>query len=76
MHDTATEQHGAAASIADVEADSMARGKVNGSTTGANLGLESKLWSMADSLRGSMDSAEYKHVVLGLVFLSSAIFIV
>ena len=30
---------------------------------------ESKLWSMADALRGSMDAAEYKHVVLGLIFL-------
>jgi type I restriction-modification system DNA methylase subunit len=36
----------------------VARGKANGSTTGANLGFESKLWSMADSLRGSMDSAD------------------
>ena len=30
---------------------------------------ESELWSMADALRGSMDAAEYKHVVLGLIFL-------
>lgn len=29
----------------------------------------SELWRMADALRGSMDSAEYKHVVLGLIFL-------
>ncbi|WP_419841122.1 type I restriction-modification system subunit M [Candidatus Poriferisodalis sp.] len=28
-----------------------------------------ELWQMADKLRGSMDAAEYKHVVLGLVFL-------
>src|SRR6185437_16520963 len=28
-----------------------------------------QLWQMADALRGSMDAAEYKHVVLGLVFL-------
>ena len=27
------------------------------------------LWSMANALRGSMDAAEYKHVVLGLIFL-------
>ena len=27
------------------------------------------LWKMADALRGSMDAAEYKHVVLGLIFL-------
>ena len=31
--------------------------------------LEPKYWRMADALRGSMDAAEYKHVVLGLVFL-------
>jgi len=36
---------------------------------GANLGFENKLWEMADKLRGHMDAAEYKHVVLGLIFL-------
>ncbi|MCB0068861.1 MAG: SAM-dependent DNA methyltransferase, partial [Caldilineaceae bacterium] len=41
--------------------------KPNG--TGANLGFEDKLWNAADKLRGHMDAAEYKHVVLGLVFL-------
>ena len=30
---------------------------------------ETDLWRMADALRGSMDAAEYKHVVLGLIFL-------
>ena len=39
------------------------------SNTGANLGYEGELWKMADALRGSMDAAEYKHVVLGLIFL-------
>ena len=38
-------------------------------TTGANLGFEDKLWAAADKLRGNMDAAEYKHVVLGLIFL-------
>lgn len=33
---------------------------------GATLGYEAELWRMADALRGSMDAAEYKHVVLGL----------
>ncbi len=28
-----------------------------------------ELWKMANALRGSMDAAEYKHVVLGLIFL-------
>jgi type I restriction enzyme M protein len=37
--------------------------------TAANLGYEAELWRMADALRGSMDAAEYKHVVLGLIFL-------
>lgn len=37
--------------------------------TTANLGFEEKLWAMADKLRGSMDASEYKHVVLGLLFL-------
>jgi len=36
---------------------------------GANLGFEQKLWQAADKLRGHMDAAEYKHVVLGLIFL-------
>ena len=36
---------------------------------GANLGFEEKLWGAADMLRGHMDASEYKHVVLGLVFL-------
>jgi len=36
---------------------------------GATLGFESQLWTAANALRGSMDAAEYKHVVLGLIFL-------
>jgi type I restriction enzyme M protein len=35
----------------------------------ANLGFESELWQMADKMRGHMDASEYKHVVLGLIFL-------
>jgi type I restriction enzyme M protein len=38
-----------------------------GTTTA--LGFESKLWATADALRNNMDAAEYKHVVLGLIFL-------
>ena len=43
--------------------------RVNGSNGGANLGFEAKMWLAADELRGQVDAAEYKHVVLGLVFL-------
>src|SRR5438046_4450615 len=35
----------------------------------ANIGFEQKLWLAADKLRSNMDAAEYKHVVLGLIFL-------
>jgi Type I restriction-modification system methyltransferase subunit len=38
-------------------------------SNGANLGFEEKLWQAADKLRNNMDAAEYKHVVLGLIFL-------
>jgi len=31
--------------------------------------LEKKLWKAADKLRKNMDAAEYKHIVLGLIFL-------
>ena len=51
----------------------MPKSKKNGpaatNTTAATIGYEAELWQMADALRGSMDAAEYKHVVLGLIFL-------
>ncbi len=48
----------------------MAKQKKNGNgDTTANLGFEQKLWQAADALRNNMDAAEYKHVVLGLIFL-------
>lgn len=42
--------------------------RVNEETDGP-LAIETTLWAAADKLRGSMDSSEYKHVVLGLLFL-------
>src|SRR2546428_550882 len=49
----------------------MARGKSSKSSANnsANIGFEAKLWLAADKLRSNMDAAEYKHVVLGLIFL-------
>jgi type I restriction enzyme M protein len=35
----------------------------------ATIGFEEKLWAMADKMRNNMDPSEYKHVVLGLLFL-------
>jgi len=51
----------------------MARGqesnKNQSAKNGANLGFEQTLWQAADKLRGNMDASDYKHVVLGLIFL-------
>ncbi len=49
----------------------MARGRkaTSKKENGANIGFEAKLWAAADALRNNMDAAEYKHVVLGLIFL-------
>ena len=35
----------------------------------SEIGFEKQIWDEADELRGSMDAAEYKHVILGLIFL-------
>jgi len=47
----------------------MARPKKIPGKGGANLGFEATLWQAADALRNNMDASEYKHVVLGLIFL-------
>ena len=48
----------------------MARTRTKGSAQStATIGFEAKLWLTADKLRNNMDAAEYKHVVLGLIFL-------
>ena len=39
------------------------------SATSKPVRFEAKLWQAADALRNNMDAAEYKHVVLGLIFL-------
>lgn len=45
------------------------REEATSSASAATVGYEAELWKMADALRGNMDAAEYKHVVLGLIFL-------
>jgi type I restriction enzyme M protein len=44
--------------------------KKNGN--GKEKSMEETLWESANKLRGSVESAEYKHVVLGLIFLKFA----
>ena len=52
------------------ETDQSAKSDKESAPNGAaTTGYEAQLWAMADALRGSMDAAEYKHVVLGLIFL-------
>jgi len=34
-----------------------------------NVDFKETLWKAADKLRNQMDAAEYKHIVLGLIFL-------
>ena len=46
-----------------------ARSTRSANNNSANIGFEQKLWLAADKLRSNMDAAEYKHVVLGLIFL-------
>src|SRR5213596_1189894 len=48
---------------------SKRQAKSANAANGAAVGYEAALWQMADALRGGMDAAEYKHVVLGLIFL-------
>ncbi len=47
----------------------MARSAKAKTDAGAGATLEARLWQAADALRNNMDAAEYKHVVLGLIFL-------
>lgn len=47
----------------------MARGKDKAKSNTADIGFEKQLWNAADVLRGNLDAAEYKNVVLGLIFL-------
>lgn len=37
--------------------------------SGKDLDFEKELWKAADKLRGNIDASEYKHIVLGLLFL-------
>ncbi len=44
----------------------MAKAKKNNNTEEP---IEKQLWKAADKLRKNIDAAEYKHIVLGLIFL-------
>ncbi len=39
------------------------------SSNTADIGFEKQIWDSADILRGNVDASEYKHIILGLIFL-------
>lgn len=41
----------------------------NNNVNGANLGFEKEIFEAANKLRGNVDAAEYKNIILGLIFL-------
>ncbi|MGC9159803.1 MAG: type I restriction-modification system subunit M N-terminal domain-containing protein, partial [Terracidiphilus sp.] len=45
------------------------RPKKSQAETATSQSLEATLWAAADKLRGHLDAADYKHIVLGLIFL-------
>ncbi len=47
----------------------MAKEKPDNNKTAKTEPLEKQLWKAADKLRKNIDAAEYKHIVLGLIFL-------
>ena len=47
----------------------MAGNKKSKKDNSSGPGFEETLWQAADKLRAHMDAAEYKHIVLGLIFL-------
>ncbi len=55
--------------LSDSSSQVPAKTKSTAKDSTATIGFEAKLWLTADKLRNNMDAAEYKHVVLGLIFL-------
>ena len=50
-------------------ASSSSKSGKTANNSAATVGFEATLWQGGDKLRSNMDAAEYKHVVLGLIFL-------
>src|ERR1700704_1338098 len=64
------EDHQGPAQVGSIGKGTIVAKKNGTSASGsAPIGYEAQLWQMADALRNNMDAAEYKHVVLGLIFL-------
>ena len=60
---------GLLARCSDISFMARANSPASSAQSSATIGFEAKLWLTADKLRNNMDAAEYKHVVLGLIFL-------
>ena len=56
--------------MVDIAKEPSADGASRPLVAASEIGVDPEaLWQAADRLRGSLDAAEYKHVVLGLIFL-------
>jgi len=55
--------------IADEQKDIVKEAVKIGEKNNKDLSFEKELWKAADRLRGNIDASDYKHVVLGLLFL-------
>lgn len=55
--------------VAQLETAQMAKKLTQEIHKDKDINFENDLWSAADKLRGSIDASDYKHIVLGLIFL-------
>ncbi|NOK32800.1 SAM-dependent DNA methyltransferase [Corallococcus exercitus] len=69
LGDTRDEVETAAAPSVAAQPQAVMRKRARTEKNGGDLGFEATLWHAADKLRNNLDAAEYKHVVLGLIFL-------
>ena len=77
MHTKCAPGEGKAVAKTDTNASKNKSTKANRTKNGSRakkateepLGIEQHLWAAADKLRGNLEPSEYKHVVLGLIFL-------
>ncbi len=69
LYDTTTLPEDLQNDLAKSKEDTIARAKNLRPKSNVDVDFERELWSAADRLRSNIDAAEYKHIVLGLLFL-------
>lgn len=69
LYDVTTLPEDMRSDLAAARTETVAKAKRLKPKAGTDIDFEKELWSAADRLRGNIDAAEYKHIVLGLLFL-------